>query len=312
VRSNLKRHTKRTQLKVYRFAELIFQTLLASANFSQAKDTLGHGCVKLCGLVQHCAKSGDSSLRRWAFREQVAASLFDFYIKSHDQDPHRSLRLILDILAVLVKSNPDPEIGNAIKEHILEFLVTTIVLKSARPLSKPSLQALNVLLNKHAVSLDDVAGKTRDIAPSTLDELGAYNLFMSRLISWMDLQHLCPVVGKVVVQVFCGLREMSPSTPTQEVGAATLRRWLQEAAALNPSILEDVKHYILKPLFKTSRAASVELLKLCNEAGAVEGLGSEFLDTNLLLQLAVLEVGKKADLVDEPGMCHTRLVGTGY
>jgi hypothetical protein len=64
--------------------------------------------------------------------------------------------------------------------------------------------------------------------------------------------------------------------------------------------LESVKTYILTPLFSADRRSSLQFLKIYNEQSLepTDVLSGDW----ALLRLAILEVGKKSGLVDEPGM----------
>jgi hypothetical protein len=68
----------------------------------------------------------------------------------------------------------------------------------------------------------------------------------------------------------------------------------------NPEILEDIKNYVLAPMFKTDRHASLKLLEMFNESHALTAVNHEMTDQGVLLQLATLELGKKYGLVEEP------------
>ncbi|RYP79117.1 hypothetical protein DL771_000095 [Monosporascus sp. 5C6A] len=94
-------------------AENIFQELVRSA--SKPKQLSGNACVKLCGFVEQCSKSRSTVLRAFAFSEDTAVRLFDFFVEWNEQDSHRSMKLILDFLAYSISKNPTPETGLAIK-----------------------------------------------------------------------------------------------------------------------------------------------------------------------------------------------------
>ncbi|RYP50459.1 hypothetical protein DL768_004051 [Monosporascus sp. mg162] len=97
--------------------ENVFQELIRSA--SKPKQLSGNACGKLCGFVEQCSKSSSALLRAFAFSEDTAVRLFDFFVEWNEQDSHRSMKLILDFLAFSISKNPTPETGLAIKARIL-------------------------------------------------------------------------------------------------------------------------------------------------------------------------------------------------
>jgi hypothetical protein len=63
--------------------------------------------------------------------------------------------------------------------------------------------------------------------------------------------------------------------------------------------LESVKNYVLTPLFTADRRMSLELLQIYNQQSP--GHEDALLGDWALLRLAILDVGKKSGLVNEPG-----------
>ncbi|KAK4043957.1 putative death-receptor fusion protein-domain-containing protein [Parachaetomium inaequale] len=231
--------------------------LLQEASRSRQYHGNGHACVKLCSFVQQCAKSSDEALRQWAFAETLSKKLFHFYLEWYEHDPHRALRLVLDVLVVSAASNPYPKTGKAVKDHILKTLVSIVARKYAQQLTKSGLQCLEHLLNKRVFDLTDVAVKYREVDPSTAADSMGFTLDV-----W--------------------------------------RQWLQDALSQNPEILEDIKNYVLAPMFKTERDASLRLLEMFNRSQPLTAIDRDLTDQGLLLQLATLELGKKYGMVEEP------------
>ncbi|KAK4149214.1 putative death-receptor fusion protein-domain-containing protein [Chaetomidium leptoderma] len=286
-------------------AEAIFQKLLQDASQSRQYHGNGHACVRLCSFVQLCAKSNDKALKQWAFTEALSTKLFHFYLEWYEHDPHRALRLVLDVLVASTTSNPSPETGKAIKAHVLESLVSIIARKSAQQLTKSGLQCLDHLLNKRVVDLTDIALEYRAVEPSVADlpSLLLWRAFAFHLFSWMELTYVCPLAGKCLVHMFQGLDTASQDTANPDSAGFTLevwREWLQCASAQNPEILEGIKNYVLAPVFKTNRDASLRLLEMFNRTQPLSDIDHDMTDQGLLLQLATLEIGKKYGLVEEP------------
>lgn len=288
-----------------RLAEAIFQKLFLEASQSRQLHGNGHACVKLCSFVQQCAKSSDEALKRWAFAESLSKKLFHFYLEWYEHDPHRALRLVLDVLVASSASNPCPEAGRVVKSHILETLVSIITGKSAQQLTKSGLQCLDHFLNKRVLKLADIALEYKKVEPSVADlpSLSLWRSFAFHLFSWMKLTYACPLAGKCLVHMFRGLSTATLDETAADYVGFTLdiwKQWLQDALAQNPDLLEDIKNYVLAPMFKTDKDSSLKLLELFSRSQPLTTFENDLTDQRLLLQLAALELGKKHGMVEEP------------
>lgn len=244
-------------------------------------------------------------MRQWAFTETLSKKLLHFYLEWYEHDPHRALRLVLDVLVASSASNPCPETGRAVKDHIVETLVSIVARKSAQQLTKSGLQCLDHFLSKRVVKLTDLAVKYEQVDSSVagLPTLSLWRSFVFHLFSWMELTYACPLAGKCLVHVFRGLNTTLPDKTATEPAGFTLevwREWLQDALTRNPQILEDIKNYVLAQMFKTERDASLRLLEIFNKRQPLGLVDRDLTDQGLLLQLAALEIGKKHGMVEEP------------
>lgn len=244
-------------------------------------------------------------MRQWAFTETLSTTLFHFYLEWYEHDPHRALRMVLDILVVTTTSNPRPEAGKFIKDHILRTLLSIVVRKSSRQLTKSGLQCLDHFLNRRAVDLADIALKYRELEPSvsSIQNLSLWRSFAFHLFSWMEITYVCPLAGKCLVHIFRGLDSAAREGSSSESTGFSLelwREWLQDALTQSPDILEDIKNYVFAPVFKTDREASLRLLEVFGSSQPPSSIDHGVTNQGLLLQLAVLEVGKKYGLVEEP------------
>ncbi|KAK2070621.1 hypothetical protein P8C59_005100 [Phyllachora maydis] len=168
------------------------------------------------------------------------------------------------------------------------------------------LQSLNVFLTKKLVGIDDLAQAFREVEPSagSAGEVDSWRALIARLFSWMAFSNLCPITGKVIIQLYSEMAKVAktvqPGTTCDVFSVVHFKGWLLDASVEHPDILEDIRHYVLTPLFKSDKTSALELLCLFNsrlESLASAGPG---LDTALLLQLAVLQTGKKTGLVSDP------------
>ncbi|KAK4163458.1 thyroid adenoma-associated protein [Cladorrhinum sp. PSN259] len=277
-------------------AQALFQKLLEDASQSRQYHANGHACVKLCSFVQQCAKSQDQALKEWASTETLTLELFHFYLEWYEHDPHRALRLVLDVLVASTTNNPNPETGRTIKKLILETLVSIVARKYPKQLTKSGLQCLDHLFSKKVVSLDDISAVYKEVEPSVLDVpgLALWESFVFHLFWWMELTYICPLSGKCLVHIFRGL------DGTEGFTVRLWRQWLQEALIQKPEILENIKNYVLVPIFKTEKAAALRLLEEFNSSQPLSIIDKELSDRGILLQLATLELGKKFGLVEEP------------
>ncbi|KAK0623332.1 putative death-receptor fusion protein-domain-containing protein [Immersiella caudata] len=286
-------------------AQALFEKLLRDASQSRQHENSGQACVRLCSFVQQCSKSSDEALKQWAFTEVVSLRLFYFYLEWYEHDPLRALRLVLDFLAVSSNQNPSPKTGYSVKEHILETLVSIITRKYPRLLIKSGLQCLDHLLTKRAIGLDDIARKYKELEPSVADasNLSLFKSLVFHLFSWMELSYISPLAGKATIHIFRGLddpklREQDSGSHDSTVGLWL--SWIQDGLALGPGILDDVRNYVLVPIFKTDKASSLALLQIFNRSEPINTSDYEASDQVSMLQLATLELGKRFGLVEEP------------
>ncbi|KAK7742126.1 hypothetical protein SLS53_004712 [Cytospora paraplurivora] len=296
---------QRTHEELVPSAQELFEKLLANA--SQPRSSTADACVKLCGFVQQSAKSKEESLRRWAFSEEVADHLLNFYLEWNEKDAHRSMRLVLDLISMLISQNPSTQVRETVKENILSTLVSVIARISMRPLVKSCLSCLNHLLLKSIFTLDDVLRKYGTLRPDLAGkpDLILWQEWVAEVFSWMKLHYACPVAGKLLVLIFSGLYSPAGKPAKMTAGSAEfnvgiMRMWVETALAKNPDALESIKNYILAPLIKFDRALSIAFLEELNKSRPEEHASGDELDTAALLHLAALEIGKKASVVDEP------------
>lgn len=259
--------------------------------------------------MQLCAKSEQEPLRRWAFRKDTATDLFDYYLEWNEKDQHRSMRLVLDVVSTLVLQNPDAQVRDSLKAEILPSLVAIIARRSARPVVKSCISSLTAFLMKRMYTLDDLARHYTSLRPELAGQpvVVVWQDWVAQLFQWMKLQYICPVSGKLLIYLFSALHaECSAANAGQSAGTgvdiSVLRQWLEAAISTHPDIFENVKNYVLGPMFKSDRGLSVALLRDLNkiEPGNNDETSHDE-DVPALLHLAALEVGKKTGVVDDPG-----------
>ncbi|GJC86686.1 uncharacterized protein ColLi_09524 [Colletotrichum liriopes] len=289
-------------------AQDVFDHLLSLA--AQPKGVSGNSCVKLCGFVEQSSKSDKPALRQWAFSEQPSLRLFNFFIKWNETEQHRSMKLVLDLLPSLIRRNPDPAAAEAVKTTVLDTLISIIGPQSTKPLLKSSLKAMDHFASKSVFSVEDIAASYRRTQPSRSweSDIGLWQDFFGQMLDWMTMHYVCPTAGKFIVTIFRALRQRSLKNPqatgAEQFSVETWLRWVQAAISKTPSLLEGIKTYVFLPLFKDERKDSVQILEQINSMWSASGSAVAELDTLAQLNLAVLEVGKKVGMVEEPGAIY--------
>ncbi|KAJ2904611.1 hypothetical protein MKZ38_007590 [Zalerion maritima] len=287
---------------VYRAAQHVVSELLRRA--ALPKHASGNACLRLCWFVEKCTKT--PRLSRWAFSPSCYSSLLSFYVECNEHDPHRSMKLVLDLLFRMLSKNPEPPVALDTKKATLRSLFDIISGKSIHPAAKSALKVLDHLVCKNAVSLPDVAAAYSDTSPrlTLSDPLALWRSFALALFRWMEVHHVCPVAGKMVVTTIMGLHRnhhlaLAASHP-EGFAISTWLAWLQECISANPDLLESVKTYIFTPMFRADRDLSLRFLETLSRREPETTLNARQLDVPALLQLAALEAGKKMALVEEP------------
>jgi hypothetical protein len=252
--------------------------------------------------VEQAIKSRSQDLRLWAFTKDVTFKLFNFYIEWNESDNHRSMRLVLDLLPQLIKRTPDEEAAQSTMRVLVDTLVSIIAGKSMKPLVKSAIKALDHLLTKKTVSLEDIRSSYVALeqgAPAR-GELQVWKDFFFELFRWMRLHIVCPSAGRFILVLYRAMRQQPPESV--QLTIEIWHQWLLEVLTEDASILEPIRNYIFLALFKADKAEALMFLKRMNEYEAASASAGSDLDIPALLQLAALETGKKVGLVEEPGM----------
>ncbi|KAI1844950.1 hypothetical protein JX266_008966 [Neoarthrinium moseri] len=276
------------------YAHDVFQDLLQSA--ARPKQSSGHACVKLCGFVDQCAKAESAALREYAFAEKTAYDLFNFYVEWNEQDQHRSMRLVLDLLKLSIAKNPDQETGTSIKTRILHDTISYITLRSTKPSIKSALTALDYFLQKKLICLSDILGTYRQLHQSPEHDVD-WDSLIAKVFAWMEMKNIWPIAGKLLVSIFT-------APQNQDEGAMfrpdSWHRFLHAGVTANVELLEAFQIYTLIPLFKTDKE---QMLQYLDDLFSLQGLTKDQtnLDISSMIWLAALEAGKKVGVLGEPG-----------
>ncbi|KAF7547387.1 hypothetical protein G7Z17_g7765 [Cylindrodendrum hubeiense] len=240
--------------------------------------------------------ANSNHISKWVEEQptESQARLFNFYIEWNESDNHRSMRLVLDLLPRLIKRNPDEEVSQSTKGSILDNLISIVTGMSAKPLAKSAIKALDHLLTKDVVSVEEIYSSYVTLHQKEMsdDKLEVWKAFFFELFHWMRLHFVCPVAGRFIVVLYRALRRQTSDKPA-DLTIEIWHQWLLEALAEESSILEPVKNYIFLSLFKADKSEALLFLRRMNNYETVSASTGLDLDIPALLQLAALETGKK-------------------
>ncbi|EDN98844.1 hypothetical protein SS1G_13703 [Sclerotinia sclerotiorum 1980 UF-70] len=267
---------------------------------AQPRHASGNACIKLCHFIEQCRASSYSSLREAAYSKETCLDLFNFYLEWNEKNQHRSMRQVLDLLTSLLNSHPDKCVSKSLVTIIVERLLSVISHQASQPLVKPAFKILEHLIGKGTVIINDLAASQKqstqkgDLPSSTLDGI------VSETFQWMNLQDVSPSAGKFLVSLFKVSKELATNVKTDESVAHTRlwQRWISDGLSQNPDALENIKNYLLPPLFKLDRVGSLAFLQDLNQKGPLEMQGQN-MESESLAHLSAIEVGKKAGLVED-------------
>ncbi|KAJ6780490.1 hypothetical protein PWT90_02966 [Aphanocladium album] len=282
-------------------AAAAFERLYAEA--AQPKSVSGNACVRLCGLVEQASKSDSRALRDWAFSYDVVLRLFNFYIDWNEYDHHRSMRLVLDLIAALLRKNPDQRAAAGTKDALLGDLVSIVSGFSTKPVAKSAIKTLDHFLGKYVFTLDDIRVSYESYRSDFQgrEPIEVWGMFVGDLLDWMCLHFVCPAAGKLVVTLYRMLRQGRGGT--DQIPSIDLwHSWLLMFVTKEPSLVERIKNYVFLPLFKIDRKEALLFLLKMNNDQPVSASEKLNVDIPALIQLAALETGKRVGLVEEPDL----------
>lgn len=116
----------------------------------------------------------------------------------------------------------------------------------------------------------------------------------------MNVQDVSPSAGKFLVSLFKVSKELGTQYQSDETKDHTRlwQRWISEGLSKNTDALENIKNYLLPPLFKLDRVGSLAFLQDLNQKGPLNKEGLD-MESESLVHLSAIEVGKKAGLVED-------------
>ncbi|KAF4628970.1 hypothetical protein G7Y89_g9185 [Cudoniella acicularis] len=279
-------------------------------NASKPRHASGSACIELCYFIEQCRSSTSPTIREVAFSECTSLDLFNFYVEWNEKNQNRSMRQVLELLSSLITRNPTESISKTVKSTILSRVLSIIGRQTAQALVKPAFKSLECFLSKKTISPEELltayetetAERRIHAKDSSQDHsLASWDSFISSVFTWLKPADVSPAAGKFLVTLFKVLRIVSDSQNNGgENHSALWQRWIRTGLAKNPQILENVKNYLFPPLFKTDRLGSLAFLEDLNRQRPFSDLRNQEIDAHALLQLASMEVGKKAGLVEEP------------
>ncbi|TVY81647.1 tRNA (cytidine(32)-2'-O)-methyltransferase non-catalytic subunit TRM732 [Lachnellula suecica] len=278
---------------------------------SQPRHASGNSCIKLCYYIEQCRNSSCTPIQGVAFSKETCLKVFNFYIEWNEKNQHRSMRQVVELLCSLIARNPSELTSETVKQTILEKSLSILSHQTAQSLVKPAFKALECLLHKNAISPQELlaAYKARDSQNQASSSLAAteqsseslWDSFILGLFDWMSLSDISPAAGKFIVTLFKALKPAAGSSEGHQSDySIQWQRWIRNGLAKDSHAFENVKNYLFPPLFKIDRPGSLTFLESLNQQRAISDLQTQDVDAHALLQLAAMDVGKKAGLVVEP------------
>lgn len=279
-------------------ATTLFEQLLHEA--AQPRSVSGKACIRLCGLVDQSIKSTAECLRLWALSQDVTLKLFDFYIEWNESDNHRSMKLVLDLVALSILKNLGEENALATTRRILDNLVSIIIGRSTKPVAKSAIKTLEHFLSKDVLTLEHIKTSFLSFRPdlSNNDDIEVWRNFTVEIFQWLRLHFVCPTAGRLLVCIYSSWQRQQDVTRYPSIDA--WYQWLMDFLGQDSSLLESIKNYIFLPLFKADRVEALKFLSRMNTGRTLSTASNAELDTSALLRLAALETGKRVGLVEEP------------
>jgi hypothetical protein len=248
-----------------------------------------------------------------AFSHKTCLSLFNFYIKWNEKNQHRSMRQVLELLVSLITLNPDKKASSIVKIEILERVLSILTHQSAQPLVKPAFKVLEYFLGKDAISmieLTEAYGGSAFTESRThfqrhvrkVHDPDLWHSFVYAVFEWMSLPDTSPAASKLLVTFFQKLRAILAENPSSgdETYTTLWQQWIRTGLVRHPDSLENIKNYLLAPLFKLDKMGSVKFLQDLAQESQASDLESQESDAQAFLLLSAMEVGKRSGLVDEP------------
>lgn len=227
--------------------------------------------------------------------------LFTFFVEWSEKNLHRSTRQVMELIASLLSNNPDVEAARNLKRDMLDRGICILIGRAAQPLVKPAFKALEYMVSKKTISVPDVLDSYR--RQSLDDELliddQTLLAFVRMVISWMSdiMPDTAPSAGRFLTSIALKVNPKSNHAQNEPIWSA----WIENGLSLDPSCLENVKNYILSPIFKNDKAGALLYLhKLSIDVSVHERNGQE-VDAYSSLFLAALDIGKQCGIIIDAG-----------
>lgn len=208
------------------------------------------------------------------------------------------MRLVLDYLVYSISRNPNTETGTSIKTRISRDAITMVTQQSSKPSIKSAISYLDHALQKDLLHLSDVLEVYREVHGLPPNTEVAWDDFISTLFNWMELHYVCSVAGKLIVTILTKPWYKGRNT---RFYPDSWHKFIYRALQTNLELLEPIKLYVFIPLFRVDKPGTLEYLNTLFTLQSLTDNHSTRWDLNSMLWLAMLEAGKKAGVVDEPG-----------
>ncbi|POS83999.1 hypothetical protein EPUL_003568 [Erysiphe pulchra] len=286
-------------------AQKLYKTLLEI--LLSSLDTSGDDCMKLCHFIEQCRGSKSPQIQEFAFSNKICLEIYSFFLEFNERNKNRCMRRVLDLVSTLIRCNPSRTDANNIKKTILDTSLSIICHKSSKPLIKPAVKSLEHFLGISTFSIHELVesfeaisrGRSKKYSPINDNKISWIDFFVAEIFELMSYSELSPTAGKFLVTIFRQTRFCTQKFFQNEIQITPWQVWIVKAIENKPGILEDIKNYLLPPLFNLDRQNSLDFLEDLNNQDVGIQLQSREIEPRILLKLVAFEIGKKTGLIDE-------------
>ncbi|RKF60261.1 Uncharacterized protein OnM2_052010 [Erysiphe neolycopersici] len=279
----------------------ILDILLSSLDASEGV------CMKFCHFIEQCSGSKSLQIREFAFSDKICLEIYSFFLEFNEKNKNRCMRRVLDLVSTLIACNPSRIIVNNIKKTILDRSISIICYKSSKPLIKPAVKSLEYFLSNGTVSIHELVeafetisrDRSKKFSPINDNKISWIDLFFEKIFELLTYSEISPIAGKFLVAIFRQTRDCTQKPFQNEVQITPWQVWIVKAIENKPGIIEDIKNYILPPLFNLDRQNSLDFLEDLNKQDIGNQLQSRAIEPQIILKLVAFEIGKKTGLIDE-------------
>ena len=295
----------------------------------------------LSAFIDGALKSGPAELREFCSAPDMCLRVFTVYIERSDQARLKAMKLLLSSLSLMLSQGSVGSTTSRVMDIISRRLVSILFSEEAYSRVKPAFQAFELFLQKDVLRMtdalalfqkpdqsiamlapskgstleDDARSANRILAaegsgavpPTTSripwrDHSRLTHTLLCRLVQWMSDPHVAPAAGTLFVAVVAQLckgqvtKRSRETSPTEPIWVHPLLDGIQAYSGL----MDSIRQHLLPKLFESCPQDIGYLLDRLPLTPLLAG-GVMKDDPQTQFLFVVLQVGKEAGLVHEPG-----------